>query len=29
VPKIEETSGLARKARAAFGRREEADAPAV
>lgn len=29
VPKIEETSGLARKARAVFGRREEADAAAV
>ena len=29
VPKIEETSGLARKARAVFGRREEADAPAL
>lgn len=29
VPRIEETSGLARKARAVFGRREEADAPAV
>ena len=29
VPKIEETSGLARKARAVFARREEADAPAV
>lgn len=29
VPKIEETSGLARKARAVFRRREGADAPAV
>jgi len=29
VPRIDETSGIARKARAVFGRREEADAPAV
>lgn len=29
VPRIEETSGIARKARAVFGRREAADAPAV
>jgi len=29
VPKIEETSGLARKARVVLGRREEADAPAA
>jgi hypothetical protein len=29
VPRIEETSGVARKARAVFGRREETDAPAV
>ena len=29
VPKIDETSGIARKARTVFGRREEADAPAV
>jgi len=29
VPKIEETSGLARKARAVLGRREKADAPAL
>jgi hypothetical protein len=29
VPKIDETSGIARKARAVFGRREDADAPVV
>jgi len=29
VPKIEETSGLARKARVVLGRREKADAPAA
>jgi hypothetical protein len=29
VPKIDETSGIARKARVVFGRKDEADAPAV